>query len=113
MRCILALLLAVRLAPAPTADDPPAVSRIRELGGRIKREDNNSGKPVVEVDLSLSQVTDSDLTGLKQFKRLMVLNLSHCSKVTNVGLKELKELKQLRSLNLIHCENVKDAGIEE
>src|SRR5437879_2959011 len=105
MRCILAMLLAVMLAPAPMADDPPAVKRIRELGGRIKREDNSPGKPVVEVDLSLSQVTDSDLTSLKQFKQLRVLNLSHCS-VTNAGLQELKELKQLRSLTLIHCENV-------
>src|SRR2546425_614201 len=92
MRCCLgALLAALILSGAARADEADAVKLVEKLGGTIKRDDKQPGKPVVEVDLSFrDKVTDADLRELKELKQLVVLDLNF-TLVTDAGLKELKE----------------------
>jgi uncharacterized protein (TIGR03067 family) len=97
---------------APRADEADAVKLVEKLGGKITRDDKQPGKPVVEVNLSLKNVTDADLKALKELKQLTSLNLYGCRGVTNAGVKELKEFKQLTSLSLMRTQ-VTEAGVKE
>src|SRR5262245_37392912 len=99
------------LAVPGRADEAAAVKMIQKLGGQVVRDDKLPGKPVVDVDLDTTKVTDAGLRELKELKSLQLLNLSG-TKVTDAGLKELKELKSLRSLYLRHTK-VTDAGVKE
>src|SRR6266508_5028132 len=76
----------------PAADK--AVQAVLKWGGRITRDEDAEGKPVVGVDLGASQkVTDAGLKELKHFKSLRTLNLWNANNITDAGLKELKEFK--------------------
>ena len=96
-----ALAAVVILSGAARADEADAVKVVEKLGGKVTRDDKQPGKPVVEVNLSLTKVTDADLKQLKELKQLASLNLFGCREVTDAGVKELKELKQLTSLTLV------------
>jgi len=67
-----------------------AVSAILKLGGKVERDETLPGRPIVEVDLSKTKVTDSDLKDLKELKDLQRLNLSG-THITDAGLKDLKQ----------------------
>jgi len=69
------LLGLLALAVAGRADEAAAVKAIEKLGGRVTRDDNRPGKPVVFVDLRGPQVTDAGLKELKGLKSLQSLNL--------------------------------------
>src|SRR5262245_3500831 len=99
------------LVVAGWADEAAAVKAIEKLGGRVTRDDNRPGKPVVAVNLFGAKVTETGLKELKELKSLQALKLSGI-KVTDVGLRELKELKSLQSLSLIDTQ-VTDAGLKE
>ncbi len=75
------------------SDEAKAAKAIEKLGGKAR------GRPVVDVDLTLTSATDTDLKQLTELKSLRVLWLSG-TKVTDSGLKELKELTNLRVLVL-------------
>ena len=81
------------LAVAGRADEATAVKMIEKLGGTVTRDNRIAGKPVVDVDLRGTKVTDAGLKELKEFKDLQTLNLA-ATKVTDAGLEELKELKR-------------------
>jgi RNA polymerase sigma factor (sigma-70 family) len=97
---------------AKELDEADAVKLVEKLGGKITRDDQQPGKPVVEVDLQVTRVTDADLKDLKGLKKLTTLNLFGCKGVTDAGVKELKELKQLTSLYLYRSQ-VTEAGVKE
>jgi hypothetical protein len=89
-----ALLLA--LAPwtavcirADEAEDK-AVKAIKKLGGRITRNMNARGKPIVSVDLRETKVTDRGLKHLAGLKQLRKLYLG-ATKVTDNGKADLKK----------------------
>src|SRR6516164_9565265 len=88
--CLLLLTAAPLLADE--AEDK-AVEAVKKLGGTVVREDNDPAKPVIKVDLVLSQVTDADLKELAPLKELKELNLMACKGVTDAGLKELAPLQ--------------------
>src|SRR5947209_8334200 len=68
------------------------------------------GKPVVEVDLSETALTDIDLKELTGLKQLRELNLGS-TQVTDSGLKALAAFTQLQSLDLGGT-SVTDAGLK-
>ena len=57
------------------AREEKAVKSIEALGGKVKRDETIPGRPVVEVNLGYTKVTDSDLKVLKELKGLQELNL--------------------------------------
>ncbi|XP_010067019.2 F-box/LRR-repeat protein 4 [Eucalyptus grandis] len=76
---------------------------------------------VVELDLSQSVsrsfypgVTDADLAVVaRKFKRLKVLNLSHCKGITDKGMLEIGDgLSTLQSLDVSFCRKLTDRGLE-
>src|SRR5262249_12037426 len=99
------------LAVTARADEAATVKAIEKLGGTVTRGDEIAGKPVVDVNLDSTEVTDADLKGLKELKALQTLVLRR-TKVTDTGMKELKQLKSLQTLNLIGTK-VTDAGLKE
>jgi hypothetical protein len=83
----------------PSAEEEKAVSQILKVGGGVNRDEKLPGRPIVEVDLSITKATDSDLKDLKELKGLKRLYLGG-TQITDAGLKDLKELKGLRELHL-------------
>ena len=81
------------------ADEASSVAALAKLGARIQRNEKQPGKPVVEVNLSWTKVTDAGLKDLAPLTQLQTLDLSE-TKVTDAGLKDLAALKQLRTLSL-------------
>jgi hypothetical protein len=108
----LALVLGSATAHADPAEDK-AVQAVMKWGGRITREKEGEGRPVVGVELGMSQkVTDAGLKELNHFKSLRTLNLWNANNITDAGMKELKEFKSLRELNLWNL-RVSDAGLAD
>ncbi len=97
------LLLASMLLAAPSlyADDAEdkAVATVRQLGGKVLRDDKDPAHPVMSVDLSNTQVTSADLKELAALKNLKVLDLFN-TPVTDESLKEVAALKNLTMLHL-------------
>ena len=58
---------------ADDAEDK-AVTIVKKLGARVTRDEKAPGKPVVTVDLWVTQVTDAGLKELAPLKNLMTLN---------------------------------------
>jgi hypothetical protein len=69
-KSVCALAAVVILAGVARADESDAVKLIEKLGGKIKRDDDQPAKPVFEVNLYGTPVTDAELKDLKELKQL-------------------------------------------
>jgi hypothetical protein len=98
-------------ARQPSGQEEKAVKAIEALGGKVTRDEKLPGRPVVEVDLGKTEVTDAGLKDLKELKGLRKLYLSG-TKITDAGLKDLKELKGLEMLDLTRTK-ITDAGLKD
>ena len=94
-----------------SADEATAVKLVEQLGGRVDRDDQVAGEPVVEAHLNGTQLTDAGLKELKELKQLKQLFLND-TKVTDAGLKGLKEFKEFTTLSL-NGTQVTDAGLKD
>lgn len=65
-----------------------AVAAVEKLGGKVERDQERPGAPVVSVNLSSRKVTDKDLERLKDPPALEALDLNN-NQITNEGLKHL------------------------
>lgn len=72
------------------------VARLKELGAKLRIEDGR----VLEVDLTNSKITDTDLELLSSLSNLTVLSLAGCPNLTDAGLVHLQRLTKLQTLNL-------------
>ncbi len=104
------LLLAAVPLFAEDAEDQ-AVKAVEKVGGMVVRDDKDPAKPVVEVNLHATKVTDAGLRELAGLKRLRSLDLDD-TQVTDKGLKELAALEGLQTLKLGNTQ-VTDAGLKE
>ena len=86
-----------------SAQEEKAVQAIEALGGKVKRDEKLPGRPVVEVNLGGTKVTDAGLKDLKELKGLLHLDLGG-TQITDAGLKELKELKGLQTFDLSYTQ---------
>jgi Leucine-rich repeat (LRR) protein len=97
------------------ADEAAAVAAIEKLGGFVRRDEQQSDKPVTLVSIRETTLTDAGLKelvrDLQHLQQLQALDFGY-TKVTDVGLKELNGFKQLKRLELTHT-NVTDAGQKE
>ena len=109
MGTMVVLLIAGLVAAEETEDK--AIAAIAKLEGRIKRDENKPGRPVVALDLTRTEVIDAGLKNLAALKQLKTLDLGG-TKVTDAGLKDLATLKQLQVLDLASTK-VTDAGVKE
>jgi hypothetical protein len=88
-----------------------AVNAILKLGGRVARDEGLPGQPVTHINLSRTEVMDSDMKDLRELKDLQWLDLSG-TKTTDAGLNELKELKGLLHLDLSDTQ-ITDTGLKD
>lgn len=100
----------VALEKAKNEAEDRAVAAIEKLGGKVERDKNKPGSPVVSVNLSSLKVTNKDLEHLKELHALESLDLS-LNPITDGGLMHLKDMKRLRSLQLAFT-NITGAGLE-
>jgi CubicO group peptidase (beta-lactamase class C family) len=101
-------------APTPRAQPPvdieAAVSAIQKLGGKVERDEKGPGKPVVLVNLGLTEVKDAELEPLEGLASLKKLTLND-TPITDAALDHLKDLPALEKLYLVDTK-VTDAGLE-
>src|SRR5262245_15410767 len=107
---LLALALAAVWAPAQgdEASQAKSVAALEKLGGRIDRDEDRPGKPVVAVGLTFSDIKDADLVHLRGLDDLRKLYLG-ATGITDKGLAYLTSLKHLEVLDLSKTK-VTDAG---
>ena len=67
-----------------------AIAEVKNLCGKVRVDQERFGKPVVEVDLNGTEVTDAGLVHLKGLTQLQTLGLSF-TKVIDEGIKKLQE----------------------
>ena len=81
IRIAFPLLLALSLAPVlcraaeSNVNLAKAIAKIEKLGGKVTRDENSPGSPIIDVDLSGSDITDGGLADLKRLAQLQSLNL--------------------------------------
>jgi hypothetical protein len=93
----------------PTAEQAEAIDAIERLGGRLKFADDRPGRPVIEIALGGTAVSDADLARLACFPELETLALFD-SGIGDAGVSNLKPLANLRTLYLGRTK-VTDAGL--
>jgi hypothetical protein len=98
-------------APARDFCEAEVLQAIERLGGKVRRDENAPGKPVIAVFLNTPAMTDSGLEVLGELKQLRELDLTG-SRVTASGLKELAGLQQLQTLHLGENPAMTDSGLE-
>lgn len=76
-----------------------AVDAIRQLGGKVVRDEQRPGRPVVEVSLARTKASDQTLDAVGRLKDVRALDLSRTT-VTDQGLKALGGMPNLRHLDL-------------
>jgi hypothetical protein len=99
-----------RQAVAKRDAEKKAIAAIMAFGGKIERDDKKPGRPIVQLRLGGTQVTDTELKDLAGLKQLQRLDLSY-TRVTGPGLKNLTTLNQLQELYLIGTQ-VTDAELK-
>src|SRR5262245_39065446 len=111
-RALLLLSLGIACAPPASAQgetERKAIAAIHQLGGKVRRDNAQPGKPVVEVKLDFTETRDDGLVHLKAFPELQRLDLSH-TYITNAGLAHVKGFARLESLQLA-LTNITDDGL--
>jgi hypothetical protein len=98
------------MAENPKEKAEKAIQAIKQLGGKVARDEKAARKPIVAVDLSMSEVADPDLGLLKDLGGVRSLDLS-TTKVTDAGVEELQDLPHLQTLALSFT-RVTDAGLQ-
>lgn len=101
---------AIGCAPARTPAELEAIALVESLGGTIKTDAAAPRRPVVEVALGGTQVTDADLSHLTALTDLRTLSLFD-TKVGDEGLRQLASLGHLQTLYLGRTQ-VTDAGLK-
>jgi hypothetical protein len=107
----MAMMVVMAMATGVRADELAAANTLDQLGGRITRDANLPGNPVVDVDLAGTRITDLWLRLLPELERVQSLNLEG-TRITDAGMKELRRLTELQSLNISRT-RITDAGLKE
>jgi len=94
-----------------SGQEDKAVQSIEALGGRVYRDEKLPGRPVVEVYLGDTKITDPDLKVLKELKGLKIIDLTN-TRITDAGLENLKELQGLQTLDLGSTQ-ITEAGLKD
>src|SRR5262249_46328790 len=76
-----------------------AIEAITALGGKVTRDEQSPDRPVVDVNLAGTKVTNADLQRVAAFKHLRSREFTH-TQVTDDGLKHLTGLTHLTTLSL-------------
>ncbi|MEX2261169.1 MAG: hypothetical protein WD696_04420 [Bryobacteraceae bacterium] len=102
MKILFAIVLACRLCLGSEVAE-----WILNAGGSF--QENEAGQ-IVEVDLTLTWITDDDLAKIATLTELRKINLSH-TKINDMGLAHLRPLRNVTELNCFYCEYITDGGI--
>jgi Leucine-rich repeat (LRR) protein len=107
---IVGLFCAAPVARAADEAEEKAVAELQKMGGKIERDMKEPAKPVIGVNLSLTQVSDEGLAQLERLPKLKRLSLNN-TPITDAGLEHLKGLKELQKVYAVDTK-ITDAGLE-
>jgi hypothetical protein len=102
--------MAMTMLAGAQEDTETAVAAIQKLGGKVERDDKDPEKPVVVVNLGITEVKDAELEHLKGLSKLRRLTLND-TPITDAGLDHIKDLASLQKLYLVDTK-ITDAGLE-
>ena len=97
--------------PLVNPDADRVAREVQRLGGRLERDENRPGKPIVDIDLQDRDLDDSGLVRFTGLTELQELNLRG-TLITDAGLVHLRGLRSLESLNLSET-RITDAGLQQ
>ncbi|HJT35523.1 MAG TPA: hypothetical protein VJ783_26080 [Pirellulales bacterium] len=104
------MLLSIGCRPGRTPEEAEAIALVERLGGRVKSDDARSSRPVVEVALGGTRITDAELARLVVFTQLQTLSLFDTA-VSDEGLEHLASLVNLQTLYLGRT-RITEAGLQ-
>jgi hypothetical protein len=90
---------AVSHEPSAGSDPNRIAAEIQRLGGRVDRDEDRPGKPIVTIDLKGRDLDDSGLAAFSGYTDLRELNLRG-TLITDAGLVHLQGLRSLELLDL-------------
>lgn len=107
----MAALIGPVCGPSARAEDDSAIAALQKVGGKVERDDKAPEKPVIVVNLGVTQADDAALEGVKGFAKIQKLTLNG-TKITDAGLDHVKGLGSLQKLYLVDTK-IGDAGVEK
>lgn len=106
--------LAIRSARAEAAgrepDQDPVVALVERLGGELRRDDGSPARPIIEIRLATTRISDDQLGELRGLSSLRSLGLDQ-TRISDAGLARLRGHAGLRSLALYET-RMTDRGLE-
>lgn len=112
LRCgvvVCVVLFSLDVVRADEAEEQ-AVAFVVKQGGRVVRDKQGPGRPVVQVFLDNTRVKDGELSALAPLTKLTHLDLTGVN-VTDAGMKHLAGLSNLAMLN-VSGPDVSDVGVK-
>jgi len=95
------------LAAPPVSGQDTTAAWIERISGTFQK---NAADRIVEVDLSMTWITDDDLARIGALSDLRKIDLSH-TKISDLGLGHLRPLRNVVSLNCFSCAYLTDGGV--
>jgi hypothetical protein len=83
-----------------------AFEHVRSRGGRVTRDENMAGRPVIKINFWRNGLNDQDLRKLAAFRDVYELEMQH---LTDDGWKELAAFKNLKSLKVFNTPTTDEA----
>lgn len=108
---VFAAILGLAATTTARAEDEASIAALQKAGGKVERDDKAPEKPVLVVNLGVTQADDAVLGSLKGFGKIQKLTLNG-TKISDAGLDVVKDLGSLQKLYLVDTK-VGDAGIEK
>ncbi len=110
--CLAGLLVTYSaLLPPAFAQDEAAITALQKTGAKFERDDKAPEKPIIAVNLGVTQADNAALEPLKGFAKVQKLTLNG-TKITDAGLDHIKALGTLQKLYLVDTK-LTDAGLEK
>lgn len=100
----------VQAGPSGDSARDRALAMVKSLGGEVRLDEQAAGRPIVEIRLLTTRVTDDQLGELRALWSLRILDLTQ-TRISDAGLARLRGHEGLRSL-LVLDTRVTDRGLE-
>ena len=93
-----------------TQEEKLALAIIDQLGGKIERDLNVPGKPIVGINMANTKTDDAGLQQIKWLTSVKSINLHECNEVGDAGLAAIGQMENLEFIQLFGCHQISDNG---
>ena len=93
-----------------TREEKLALAIIDQLGGKIERDLNVPGRPIVGINMANTKIDDAGLQQIKWLTSVKSINLHECNEVGDAGLAAIGQMENLEVIQLWECHQISDNG---